>query len=551
MRRLFLVLLLLCGPSRAASAQTVEHFRLSPARPEDATEFGAAVALAGEWAFVGDPNGRDRAGVAVGTCTVYRRSAAGWAEHQVLRASLGIPELFAYALAATEDDLVIGARAGGEDFFGRVFVYRREGDVWRRTQELREPDGGLGHAFGGSVALSGDTLVVGAYGRKPQDLHEAWGAGYVYHRASGRWDLAQVLRPPSTQDTVHSSWSFFGWSCALEHDLLVLGAPSNAGMGMAFVYRRGPEGFRPAAQLTLTQYPPDRDFLFGYSVAVSGRTIAVGAPVPVTPLLPGFSSAWIYAELPSGEWTRVASLRASDHHLTQGTDRFGCAVALSGGTLLVGAERGSANGPLAGAAYRFRSEPGGWHEVEELIASDPTPPPHQGGAFGGSLAFDPTHQRILVGARDAWIEGTSTYPGSAYVFDRNLGRAVCGGRPNSTGAGTVLTLGGDPNGAEALDLSAYHATPGAWGLFVFGPGTVHLPLGARGLLCATRPTVRAGPPVVVGPSGSAMCSLDLERPPALGRIVPGTSWVFQFVHTDRTPSGVATWHTSEAMRFAR
>ena len=107
------------------------------------------------------------------------------------------------------------------------------------TTVLTAPDGALGDAFGRSVAMSGDTLVVGANGDDERGLDA--GAAYVYRRvSSGRWELRQKLVPSELLDG-----DFFGWSVDVDGDAIVVGAPGD---------RRDVNGVR--SRRTRTGVPP-------------------------------------------------------------------------------------------------------------------------------------------------------------------------------------------------------------------------------------------------------------------------------------------------------
>lgn len=130
------------------------------------------------------------------------------------------------------------------------------------------------------------------------------------------------------------------------------------------------------------------------------------------------------------------------------------------------------------------------------------------------------------------------------VFDLHAVRALvgssyCVASPNSVGAGARIGASGSASVAEAdFALFCEHAVPGQFGIFFFGPQMTQVPFG-DGTLCVTGGSVRLLPPLLAGPNGGVSRAIDFTLPPAAGRLVPGSSWNFQFWYRDPTggPSG--------------
>ena len=132
-------------------------------------------------------------------------------------------------------------------------------------QKLTASDGAANVFFGTSVAVSGATVVVGA----PFD--SVGGAAYVFNRQGGSWVETQKL---TASDATRGAE--FGWSLAISGATLVVGASGDSdGVGAAYVFNR--EGASWVEEQKLI--PSDGGLgLFGFSVAISGSTVVVGSP---------------------------------------------------------------------------------------------------------------------------------------------------------------------------------------------------------------------------------------------------------------------------------
>ena len=174
------------------------------------------------------------------------------------------------------------------------------------TTVLTAPDGALGDAFGRSVAMSDDTLVVGANGDDERGLDA--GAAYVYRRvSSGPWELRQKLVPPELLDG-----DFFGWSVDVDGDVIVVGAPGdrrdvngvplppNTNRGAAYVFVLSGDRWMQQARLQPAAIAAgDR---LGWRVAVSGPHLIVTSPRPLSSPDPG--KLWPYVRTQTSWTTR-------------------------------------------------------------------------------------------------------------------------------------------------------------------------------------------------------------------------------------------------------
>ena len=334
--------------------------------PQSFDFFAYSVALSGNTALVGAPL-RDNG---PGTAYVFVRRGTVWTQQAELTVSDG-SGCFGNSVALFGDSAVIGAPCGNNG--GAAYVFIRNGTVWTQQAELRDPTPAASNdSFGISVALSGDTALVGAIGR-----NNYAGAAYIFVRQGGVWSQQAELDDPAPAVSGDS----FGWSVALDRGTALVGAPfKNQFSGQAYVFVRS--GTVWGLQATLSGAPSN----LGWSVALSGDTALAGA-------ISYNVGGAVYMFTRSGaRWTQQAVLTASDG---APGDTFGWFEALSGNTMLIGAPGRNDTGTsvAAGAAYVLVRSGASWTQQAEL--DDPTPVAAYDG-MGNSGALD--GDTALVGA---------------------------------------------------------------------------------------------------------------------------------------------------------
>lgn len=241
--------------------------------------FGAAVAIDGDTALVGAPF-ENSAGLEAGAGYVFRRGVQGWALESRL-ASPGFSELGVAGLAVALDGDValLGApdsTIGEARFAGVVQVFERSGTSWRHAGTVAAPDGSQGDAFGSSVSLDSDEMIVGA-AQDAEATFAAAGAAYVFTRgAAGAWTFVRrVVSPQPSRN------AFFGASVSISDGRALVGSigfdGSAPNTGAAFLFERG-GGTWPLAQ-SLAANSPQGGALFGNSVALGPVAALVGEPL--------------------------------------------------------------------------------------------------------------------------------------------------------------------------------------------------------------------------------------------------------------------------------
>ena len=377
-----------------------KEVKLTASDADAGDEFGASVAVAGDTAVVGAFLS-DAAGTNSGSAYVYRFDGTGWVEDGSLTASdTTVGDRFGASVAVAGETAVVGAPldddAGGEA--GAAYVFRYDGVDWVEEAKLTASDAVPQDELGWSVAVDGDTAVIGAYLRDEADA--LTGAAYVFRYDGADW-AEEAKLTASDADAVDR----FGRSVAISGDTAVVGASGNddAGFssGSAYVFRYDGAGWVEEAKLTASD-AAGAD-LFGWSVAVDGDTVAVGALFDDADAIDSGSAYVFYYD--GARWVEEAKLTASD---AAADDEFGSSVAVAGDTVAVGARSSDAAGSNSGSAYLFRYDGAGWVEAAKLTAADAA----AGDEFGTSVAV--AGDTAVVGASLSDDAGSDS--GSAYVI---------------------------------------------------------------------------------------------------------------------------------------
>ena len=243
---------------------------------DDTDQFGWAVALDGDTAAIGAPH-RDLAPlVDCGAAYVFTRSGAAWSETAILQAEAPSQDAkFGFALALEGDRLAIGENQAE----GAVTMFARAGAMWSR-QSTVHPVSAYGQKdFGAAVALDGDTMVVGAPGDQ-RYFEGSWlidaGAAYVFVWDGAVWQQQARLQPAvSAWEDAYKAG--FGGSLSLAEDTLIVGADARAApgsQGAAHLFARSEDQWSEDVRLTW----PETAVKFGAAVGVAGGRLLVGAP---------------------------------------------------------------------------------------------------------------------------------------------------------------------------------------------------------------------------------------------------------------------------------
>jgi hypothetical protein len=343
--------------------------------------FGCSIAIDGDTALVGADGADSQGNNAV---YVFGRSGTSW----TLQSELPLPVgedgtiyFFGHSVALQGDTALVGAYGYANDQKGAAFVYVRSGGQWTQQAELTADDV---YYLGWSVALSGDTAIVGTES-----------SAYIYVRQGTQWTQQTALSPPNGNGNAS-----FGWSLSLSGDTALVGAlNATGGLGYAYIYVRNSGVWTLQAT-----FGPGGDS-FAISVAVSGNVALVADE----------HQAYVYAR-DGDEWTQQATLNAGLSQVS------GTSVSLSGST----AAWGYVGITSGGGVVLFSENDGVWTEAVSLT---PSAPIYALALYENTLmAGDPGNSEMAP-------------PGSVYVYSRMPELQINPGKLAAGGAGTVSGLG--------------------------------------------------------------------------------------------------------------
>ena len=382
--------------TRAGVTWTFQAYIKAPnAEAED--YFGSSVALSGDTLVVGT-TAEDSCSISMtdngcsgaGAVYVYTRAGVAWSFQAYIKAPNARSNTnFAASVALSGDTLAVGASwedscstsittVAATDFdtscsTGATYVFTRAGAMWTLQAYIKASTGNArsGDKFGSSTALSGNTLAVGAkwegscsagismVAPTSSSSSNCWktGAVHVFTRSGVTWTFQAYIKAPSPTQR-----DYFGSSMALSGDTLAVGAPSDephftgriGGTGATYVFTRAGTTWTLQAYINAPNAGASDNF--GQSMALSGDTLAVGAPhesscstsiATVAATDDGCSSAGAaYTFTRAGAtWTPQAYIKAPN---AGASDNFANAMAFSGGTLVVGAYAETSCLPLVG-----------------------------------------------------------------------------------------------------------------------------------------------------------------------------------------------------------
>ncbi len=291
--------------------------------------FGASVAVSGDWAAIGAVKSPV---TNAGSVYLFQRSSGGtnnWGQFKKIPCpDAGICG-FGFSLALEESTLAVGA----PNRPGAYLFYRDQGGTNNWGQKLRLDSADWW--FGGSLALDGDALLVGAE-EATVSANSDQGAAYVYYRNQGGADTWGQVRKLTASDG--GANHYFGCSVAMRDDLAVVGAVGvSAYRGAAYVFGRDQGGSNNWGQIKkLTASDAADNDWFGNSVAVAGDHILVGARLnDIAAIVDQGSVYWFWRNYGSvNNWGQISRIL-----LPQGAagDKFGSAAAVWDDLLAVGA----------------------------------------------------------------------------------------------------------------------------------------------------------------------------------------------------------------------
>lgn len=279
-----------------------ETARLVPSDQREISEFGWSLAISGDIVAVGVP-GKE-------AVYIFEKPAGGWVDtHEIakLKPSNGtVGDAFGQAVAMSGDTVVVGARlatVGSNQYQGTAYVFVKPASGWTdmtETAQLNEARGGFEDEFGWSVAIEGKTIVIGAI----QPLFNLPGAAYVFVQPQAGWtDMSETAKLTSSDG---GKGDGFGVSVAIDDATIVVSAPfARLVKGSVYVFERPDHGWGNMTETA--ELRARRSTLFGNSVAISGHKIIVGSSY-----FNYVNNGFVYTYLrPEGGWRSTSVFHAS------------------------------------------------------------------------------------------------------------------------------------------------------------------------------------------------------------------------------------------------
>jgi len=355
-------------------------------------------------------------------------------------------DAFGYSVAISGNTVVAGAPAYGTGGAGKAYVYVKPASGWvNATQiaELTPSDGVPGLSFGGSVAISGNTIVIDA---------GLTGREYVFVEPESGWtnmtETAQLSLP---------NGDGLGTVTITGNTIIAVGFPPDSSDCALYVFVKPKSGWsssaKPRARLsasTATNY-------LGYALAFDGSTVVATTPS---------SSAYVFVE-PVGGWvtaTQTATLSLSPE---TGSDEFGASAAISGGTIAIGAPETGSDQEYYGEAYLYYEPSNGWVNATQS-AEIQSPNFQTWGFFGTGISV--TGGLVAISANGENV-GNNTLVGAVFVFEgaSQIAELTPSDDQPSEEMGWSVAGSGSTITASARYANGSNGAPQVGKVYVFGP----------------------------------------------------------------------------------
>jgi hypothetical protein len=440
--------------TRQTASEFAQQAYIKASNSDAVDQFGYSLAMSGNTLAVGayredskatgiDGDQGDNSLADSGAVYIFTFDGTQWSQQAYIKASnTNAGDRFGFSVALSGDTLAVGADQedsnatgiNGDEAdnslssSGAVYMYTRSGTQWSQQAYIKASNTNAGDRFGSSVALSGDTLAVGANqedsnatginGVQNDNSRNNAGAVYVFTRDAGTWSQQSYIKASNTD-----AGDSFGTSTALFGDTLAVGANGEASKatgingdeadnslvnaGAVYVFTRDGAAWSQQAYIKASNTGHDPLSLsndaFGWSIALSGDTLAVGAVFEDSNATgidadqadnsqPDAGAVYVFTR-DGAAWSQQAYIKPSN---TDSGDEFGWSLALSGDNLAVGSinEDSSSTGiggdqinndlTNSGAVYLFRRSGTDWSQLAYIKAANTD----NGDFFGYSVALD-------------------------------------------------------------------------------------------------------------------------------------------------------------------
>ncbi|MCW8093082.1 FG-GAP repeat protein [Alteromonas sp. ASW11-130] len=363
----FILKFLACFSLIVAGQSNAEQQKILASDGKAGDQFGYSVAIDRTLALIG-AHKADAINIKdSGAAYVYSLGSEGWEQQAKLVAEPAFANDTLGGNVALKNRMamlgVIRRDDKGDDA-GAVFTYELEANSWSQKQILTALDAKPGDAFGQSIALAQKFLVIGA--PHSDSPGKDAGSAYVYTRDKNTWQFQDKL---TAKDG--AAGDLFGISVAIDGNTILVGADLNdekaENAGAVYVYVFDGKQWKPQAKL-MAEDGANTD-IFGVRVALFGDTALISARRDdIQEVGVDAGSAYIFERI-NDKWKQTQKLIAPDG---EADDRFGRGVALNNETAVISAMHHDANGADTGALYVFKKQQGQWLFTSKVVASDGT-----------------------------------------------------------------------------------------------------------------------------------------------------------------------------------
>jgi hypothetical protein len=351
--------------------------------------YGRSVAISGNFAVIGSDGDLVGGNSNQGSASVYEFDGEKWVLRQKLTDPAGNSgDNFGKTVAISGNYLVIGSPGddvGANSNQGSACVFRYTGTDWVFLQKLTDATGGATNNFGSSVSISGNFLIAGS----PNDniaLNLDQGSISIFQFNGSSWVLKQKI-----SDATGATDDNFGYSVAISGGKIIVGAPfddysvyTNMGSISFYEYNGSSWVLQEKIQYGLAESR------FGNNVSISGNYAIAGAPsYVVLGKSAGVAAIYFYN---GTDWVQQDVVSAADG---ENDDNFGSDVSINGNYAIVGAYYDNVGGNiLQGSCTIFSRVGNAWRRLQPVKV----PNGEAGDSFGYSISLDQTSKRFIISA---------------------------------------------------------------------------------------------------------------------------------------------------------
>ncbi len=358
---------------RTSADSFVQQNILKADTPQRGAKFGYSMAVVGEIAAISAPDSSVQGKLSAGSVHIFHLIDDNWVEvQQLTEIAPKTGNRFGYSIAMNSNTLAISAFGydGRRRDSGRVYLYQpASSGKWALQSSLQSPRPTTRERFGYNISLSGINMAVATL-RGPDGTDSA-GDVHLYQYSNGGWAFMQTIDIPGASDR-------FGQSIVMDGDLLAIGSFADDNecrdriddAGSVTLYRLNGTKWAKAAELKADN--GDGGDRFGFALALSGKTLAVGAICEdgLTPKdeYSGAQAGAVYVFTEDGgQWAQRAYVKEP---IIRNHNLFGYRIALTDDLMAVGAPLNEGNGEDSGTAYLYQRSGGDWKAIRTIQPAD-------------------------------------------------------------------------------------------------------------------------------------------------------------------------------------